>query len=41
MEKEISVLDYINYLVEEEGYSEEEAELCANIIFSDDFSVDD
>ena len=33
----MNILDYINELIEQ-GYSEEDAERCANCMFSDDFS---
>lgn len=39
--KEMNILEYINYLVEVEGYSEEDAERCANATFSEDFSGDE
>lgn len=31
----MNILDYINYLIEELGYSEAEAERCADVLFSD------
>ena len=37
-EKGMNILEYINYLVEVEGYSEEDAERCASCLFCDDFS---
>lgn len=37
----MNILDYINYLIEEEGYTEEDAEQCAFAAFSDDFGSDD
>ena len=37
-EKEMNILEYINYLIEEEGYTEENAERCASCLFCDDFS---
>lgn len=36
-----NILDFINFLVEELGYSEEDAETAANAMFSDDFSDED
>lgn len=35
----MSVLDYINSLVDE-GYSEEDAERCADYLFSDNWDTD-
>lgn len=39
--KEMNILEYINYLIEVEGYSEENAERCADAIFSEDLSDDE
>lgn len=36
----MNILDYINYLVEECGYSEEAAERCADVMFHDDWDMD-
>lgn len=33
----MNILEYINDLIEQ-GYSEEDAEIMANVMFSDDFS---
>lgn len=37
----MNILDYINYLVEECGYQEEDAERCADVMFNDDWDMDD
>ena len=39
-EKSMNILEYINDLIDQ-GYSEEDAERCANAMFADDFSEDD
>ena len=36
----MDILEYINELIEQ-GYSEEDAERCANAMFSEDFSEED
>lgn len=37
----ITILDYINYLVEVCDYSEEDAEICADALFNVRFGEDD
>lgn len=37
----MNILDYINYLVEECGYREEDAERCADVMFNDDWDMGD
>ena len=39
-EKEMNILEYINYLVEVEGYTEENAERCADCMFNLELSED-
>ena len=39
-EKEMNILEYINYLIEEEGYTEENAERCADCMFNLELSED-
>lgn len=36
----MNILDYINELIEQ-GYSEEDAEICADCLFSDTFENND
>lgn len=33
----MSILEYIEYLIEQ-GYTEEQAERCAELLFNDDYS---
>lgn len=37
----MNILEYINMLIEEEGYSEEDAEICADCMFSEYFEPED
>lgn len=37
----MNILDYINDLVENQGYTEEEAERCADCLFSEYWESDD
>lgn len=37
----MNILEYIDYLIDECGYSEEDAERCANFMFADDYSEED
>lgn len=41
MEREMNILEYINHLIEVEGYSEEDAEICADVMFSDRYVIFD
>ena len=37
----MNILEYINYLIEEEGYTEEDAERCADCMFMEDLSEEE
>lgn len=37
----MSILDYINALIEEQGYSEEDAERCADLLFSEEWESEE
>lgn len=39
--KPMNILEYINYLIEVEGYSEEDAYICADVMFSDRYVITD
>jgi len=37
----MNILEYINYLVEVEGYTEEDAGLCADVMFGIEWESED
>ena len=37
----MSILDFINELIEAQGYSEEDAERCADLLFSEEWESED